>query len=195
MTENIYYTLSSNRAKNPSGLMLDNESDLISAECPVYGIRDASKRGIPSLNKVPRFRYIKREGRLPQDIEDFRGILLVSEKAKCLFERVDSDAFEFKFCEIVNHNNIKMDKYWLCDVIRVLDALDELQSDAVIESIGGRKRYDLLRSRHLVFKKEIVGRSHIFRMDHRWTTVICDSAFRRACEEENLKNFIFKNVS
>ncbi len=62
---------------------------------------------------------------------------------------------------------------WLCDVVRVLDALDETRSRLKIRRRGepgyiysGAKLYDLSGAEELVFKEDIVGDCHAFRMAH-----------------------------
>lgn len=131
------------------------------------------------------FTGTKRKGRLPRDLDAESGLWLVSERLKQAFESVDPDGFAFAACDFTLPDGSKGPQYYLCDVVRELDALDEGKSRVKIKTgdewVGG-KAYDLSGSASLVFKDNTVGSAHIFRMVHRATTVVCDSILRDACK-------------
>ena len=93
-------------------------------------------------------------------------------------------------------------KFWLCDVVRVLDALDESQSrlrigirDDIRFLDHGRKYYEFLAfGGKLVFREIAIGNAHIFRMAHKELTYICDQEFKDACKSAGLKRIRFKDV-
>jgi hypothetical protein len=73
------------------------------------------------------------------------------------------------------HGDYDGPRYFLCNVIRILDALDEAQSrlkiairDDRIYSDFGKKYYSPLGvgGAELVFRDEVIGDAHIFRMEH-----------------------------
>jgi Protein of unknown function (DUF1629) len=125
---------------------------------------------------------------------DYRGYWLISEKMKTVLSETDPGAFGFAPCQLVDFERNPGPARWLCDVVRVLDALDEGASDAKVERNGSRKSYKILGSRRLVFRDELVGPAHIFRMEYMRMTIICDDFFRRACRNANLKVMHFGNA-
>lgn len=96
--------------------------------------------------------FDKSVGKLPCDIELCSAWWLVSERTKALFERLDPEAFVFVPCEVrMRRGQYDGPKFWLCDVVRVLDALDESQSrlrmgirDDISFLDHGRKYYEFL---------------------------------------------------
>ena len=84
--------------------------------------------------------------------------------------------------------------YWLCDVVRVLDAVDEARSRLRIEYEGEIKRYSVLGGADIVFNEDVVGAAHLFRMAHMESAVICDRPIKEACRAASLKGITFWNV-
>lgn len=93
-------------------------------------------------------------------------------------------------------------KFWLCDVVRVLDALDEWQShlrigirDDIRFVDHGQKYYEfLICGGKLVFREAAIGNAHIFRMAYADHAVICDQEFKDACKSEGLRKIKFRDV-
>jgi hypothetical protein len=81
-------------------------------------------------------------------------------------EAADSEGVKFVKCETRNRDGSVGPGYWLYDVVRVLDAVDEERSSLKIEYDPQRdwKGYSLLGGATLIFKDDVVGSSHIFRM-------------------------------
>lgn len=78
-----------------------------------------------------------RSGRPPNDIEHTgRGLKIVSDAAKRVCEQVDPEAFEFEPTTTVQRVR-GVDQpgpvYWLCDVVRFIDALDESDPNTEVE--------------------------------------------------------------
>ncbi len=128
------------------------------------------------------------------DKTDYRGYWLISEKMKTVLSETDPKAFAFAPCELVDFEGNPGPVRWLCDVVRIVDALDEAASDAKVERDGLRKRYQIVGSRRLVFRDELVGPAHIFRMEYMRMTIICDDFFKLACKNANLKVMRFGNT-
>ena len=136
------------------------------------------------------FRYSKKKGRRPQNLEPWAGYWLITDRAKAVFEAVDPFAFDFMACEITYDDGSPAVPAWFCDVVRFVDAMDEELSDVQVFH-DGRTRYHLVVSRWLVFKPDEVGPAHIFRIAHAPSKVVCDDVLRKACKDAKLKSLAF----
>lgn len=91
--------------------------------------------GFPPLRETPRLVYRERQGVPPQDLEGgLSGYWLVSEHLRQVMEEIDPDAFVFADTDYRLEDGSKGLTYFLWDVVRTLDALDEeaSQLDIVI---------------------------------------------------------------
>jgi hypothetical protein len=81
------------------------------------------RRGFRDYPEMPRFLFDKSVGRLPQDLEQFHAYWLVSDRTKSVFEAVDLARFAVLACDVrLPCGDYDGPPYWLCDVVRVLDA-------------------------------------------------------------------------
>ena len=175
----FYLLRSDARSSAPkSNLVLQNEDSLLT---PPSLIIRPSEGGIPPLAETPRLVHGPGKNRAPNDLKGgFSGYWLVSERLKSVFESVDPDAFEFAACDYVLPDGTKGPQFYLCDVVRVVAALDRESSEyqtwidhdfhtgEAIEMIsfsGGAR---------LSFRKDAIGSAHVFRMGEKPSTVICD---------------------
>jgi hypothetical protein len=110
----------------------------------------------------PRLVIDKSLGRDPRDWEMFQDYWLVSDRMKILLEMLDSEGVRFVRCESRYRDNRVAPTYWLCDIVRVLDAVDEANSVLKIEYPTPDWKVYKLHGSSLVFKEEIVGAAHIF---------------------------------
>jgi Protein of unknown function (DUF1629) len=148
------------------------------------------RRGFRDYPEPPRFLFDKSVGHLPQDLEQFGNYWLVSDRTKSLFEAVDPAAFAFLACDVrLPSGDYDGPPYWLCDVVRVLDALDEAQSrlqigirESKAYSDFGKKYYSLAGGHELVFRDDAVGDAHVFRMEYLPPEIICDQTMKGACK-------------
>ncbi len=92
--------------------------------------------------------------------------------------------------------------YSLCDVVRVLDALDEERSRLKIAirederySDFGKKYYSTLGGGDLVFRNEAIGEAHVFRMAYMEYAVISDQIMKNAFRAAGLRGILFDDVS
>ena len=160
------------------------------------------QRGFPNYPEPPRFLFDKRAGDLPSDLEQFDFYWLVSDRTKSVFQAVDPSGFDFIACEVrVPGAEYDGPAYWLCDVVRVLDALDEAQSrlkigvrDDKAYSDFGKKYYSLAGGAELAFREDAIGGAHVFRMAYLEAMVICDQALKDACKVAGLKGIRFKDA-
>jgi hypothetical protein len=154
------------------------------------------RRGFRDYPERPVFLADAKLGRLHWDLEEFSGYWFISEKMKSVLQKVDSEAFVFLECDTQSPDGKHQPARWLCDVVRVLDALDEDQSNARIGvASNGSKFYNLTGSERFIFKETAVGESHIFRMKFFDAKVICDEELRLACKSADLKGIAFDDPS
>jgi Protein of unknown function (DUF1629) len=151
-------------------------------------------RGFPTYPEPPRLLIDTRMGRLPLDCETYHEYWLVSESMKSVLEAIDPEGCAFLKCEInVVRGDVDCD-YWLCDVLRMLDAVDEVTSRLTIrQHPDGRKIYWLLGA-SLTFKLDVVGSAHIFRLAFMKADVFCDQQVKEACKAEKLKGVQFTDA-
>ncbi|QOZ78534.1 hypothetical protein XH83_25800 [Bradyrhizobium sp. CCBAU 53351] len=151
---------------------------------------------------TPRVTFNPRRRR-PRDCELWYSFWLISDRAKIVFEAVDPEAFSFVVCDVHVPNGVwDGPRYWFCDVRRSLDALDEERSrltigicDDPIYRDFGQKYYDFFGDVELVFKDELVGDAHAFRMAYARQCVIFDQAMKNAWKAAGLRGMLFEEVS
>jgi hypothetical protein len=153
-------------------------------------------RGFPSYPEPPRVLIGNKLGRPLRDLEVWNGeYTLISERLKRALESTDPDGCEFVRCEVRLATGEPGQELWLCDVLRILDALDESVSRLKIHYESGRKKYSITGGASLVFKDEAVGPAHIFRMAHLWPVIVCDQQMTDACKAAGAKGIKFKDAA
>jgi len=176
----------SSSARVATGMDLVNENRLL-RKGESHFIADLQNPGFWEMREVPKFRCTVPAIRGLHDKIDIRGFWMVSERMKAVLVDTDPDAFAFAPCEIVDSSGTPGPTRWLCDVVRVIDALDEFASDVEIEHRNGQKAYSLLKSNRRIYNSDLVGSAHIFRMEHLRSCIVCDDVFRDACKAASLK--------
>jgi len=165
------------------GVVFENLDRLLS---PPRRVLRPVKGGFPDLKEKPKLHYDPAVGEPPQDLEGgLSGYWLVSERLKDVFEKVDPSSFAFVECDYRLQDGSPGPRLFLCDVVRVLDALDEQKSKLLIEvsdDFVGGKYYNFAGGISLVFRTEVVGEAHVFRTPYSGNYVICDSVMRSAVE-------------
>jgi hypothetical protein len=150
---------------------------------------------ISDLPETPRFVFSRSAVRGPRDLAPFYYAWLISDRTKAVFESVDPNGFEFAPCTVrASKGTWDGPPYWLCQVVRVLDAVDECRSRLSI-GVGddprrqdfGQKYYDFRGRTELVFREELIGDAHIFRMAYYDHWAICDEELKNACKSGGLK--------
>lgn len=155
------------------------------------------EHGFPEFSERPVLRPEKKSyKRPPKDLEQFQGYWLVSERLKRVLEATDPGAVAFAPCDVYYISGKPIEEnFYLADVIRELDALDEAASTVKIVRYGDDKVYDLSGTLDLKFDLTIVGDSHIFWQRH-MPEVICDSTLREACVSAGIKDpEVFSGIS
>ena len=149
------------------GVRMENE-DALKYPGYVVFVR-APEPGFSYFTEKPRLIYNKREGRVPRDLESYGGYWLVSDRMRQFLEGVDAEGFAFAECSYALPDGSAGPQYYLCDVVRTLDALDEHASNIRIridkdhDTGEESKIYGILSTTKLIFRDDIVGSAHIFR--------------------------------
>ena len=118
---------------------------------------------------------------------------MVTDRLRTLFERIDPEAFVFAPIE-VDYSNFDETgpRFWLCDVVRFLDCVDEGRSQIKYQEGILIKNY--LRLIDVTMKPEEVGNAHIFRLKYAALKQIVDDVFVEYMVKENIKGFSFVSI-
>lgn len=123
----------------------------------------------------------------------------MSDKLKMVLEAVDPNGAAFVRCDVRNRDGTEGPVFWLCDILRVLDAVDEGASRIKVEhrTYKGQpwKGYNLLGGASLIFKEDVIGAAHIFRMRYMEPQIICDQQLKDACKISGLKGIKFRDAA
>lgn len=152
------------------------------------GIIRPESGGFPQFSESPLLTDTVPEGSLNDFQIAFEGYWLVSDRLKRVFEAVDPEGFQFVQCELVCFDGSVGPLYYLCDVIRTLDAVDEDASDVRVLTEGyvNGKFYRLAGGARLAFKKEFVNGAHVFRSPFNDALIVCDRVMRDALVEHGI---------
>jgi len=156
------------------------------------------QRGFPPYPEPPRLLIDNSLGREPRDFEIYHDYWVVSDRMKSVLETIDPEAVAFVKCDTLHGDGSAGPAYWLCDVLRVLDAVDEEKSRVKIECDppDHRKRYNLLGGANLFFREDIVvGSIHLFRLRFLLPKIVCDQYLKAACKEAGLKGIGFNDAA
>jgi hypothetical protein len=188
--ENLDVLLATSRALHPP-------SSGFSAAGALYP--PPGRRGFPAYTEKPRVVIGKRKsGPPPSDIELYHSYWLISDRLKSVFEAVDPPAFAFQACDVKLRDGSPGPVYWLCDVVRVLEAFGEPTLQEIQryrQRTGLRYRGFLIIRETLVFNESNIGNSHIFRTPYSYDDVFCDQTMKDACKTAGIKGVKFYDCS
>lgn len=161
------------------GVAFDNAGSL-----PLPGYLDwtSERAGLASMKEIPRLRFDDSAGELPYDLEGgFKGYWLVSQALKDIFESVDRTGFSFLKCEFVLEDGSGGPPHYLCEVTRMLDAIDEAASTVKVltEGYPHGKFYSTVGGARFAMRKDVVGDAHVFRTPYT-ADVFCDRVMHDA---------------
>lgn len=157
--------------------------------CPPIGLR-----GFDAFPEAPLLVIDPSSGRAPYDLEQCYDYWLVSDALKNTLERIDAGGVAFVRCEVWLRDGDRGPSYWLCDILRLLDAVDEANSHVTVKFATNRI-YSLLGGASLAFKTDVVNRSHLWRTRYLEDLVFCDDSVREACKEADLAGMRFRDAS
>lgn len=170
------------------GIEIANEGKLVQPGMNVVSRPNGMPDQYPGR---PHLVHVPEKGGMPRDLEEFAGIWIVSEPLKQLFEEMDAEAFAFVACDFSLADGSTGRPYYLGNVLRRIDALDETSSrvriklDHNYQTGEDEKLYSLVGGASLVFKPDVVGDAHIFRQDRMGAPPICDRAMFDALSAAN----------
>lgn len=180
------------------GIEIANEQKLIDPGMNVV----SRPNGMPDqYPERPHLVHVPEKGGMPRDLEELAGIWIVSEPLKQLFEQLDAEAFAFVACDFSLADGSPAPQYYLGNVLRTLDALDEAASrvriklDHNYQTGEDEKLYSLVGGASLVFKQDVVGDAHIFRQDRLGAPPICDRAMFDALSAANFSGVRLRDVA
>ncbi|MEZ2146472.1 DUF1629 domain-containing protein [Bradyrhizobium sp. DN5] len=151
------------------------------------------ERSFPPLSETPRLLIDKSLGRPPVDWELFHDFGLASDRMMSVLEAVDAEGVAFLRCETRSLRG-GAPAYWLCDIVRTLDAIDEEKSNVeVLDDGTDFRRYSYMADSSFVFREEVIGSAHIFRPRFLDGRVICDQVMKDACKAAGLKDLRFQD--
>lgn len=141
--------------------------------------------GFPAFAELPIFRETLPGHTLKDFNSSFEGYWLVSEGLKEVLESVDRDGLKFAPTRFLQADGSEGRKFYLCDVSRSLDAVDEDASDLriITEGFPKGKFYRVAGGASLAFKREVVADAHIFRLEFNDALIVCDRRMRDALIE------------
>jgi hypothetical protein len=198
-----FYIISYSLAHKRADFEVENEDVLLAASRSLYPpsslgahalFPPPGKRGFPAYPERPRVVIGKRKsGPSPSDIELYHSYWLISDRLKLLFEAFDPQAFEFQACDVKLADGSTGPIYWLCDVIRVLDAFAEstLEEIQQYRERTGYTHRGFRGDKTLVFNETVIGNSHIFRTSYSHGDAFCDQALKDACKEAGIRGIGF----
>ncbi len=152
-------------------------------------------RGFREYPELPFLRLDRTLGRPLRDLELYHAYWLVSAATKDLFTSLDADGFAFLKCNVFTEQGEPGPEYWLCDVTRVLDALDDESSAVKIMHGPLGKWYDFSGGAKLVFRHEVVGSARVFRLSYNALSAFSDRQMKDACKSAGLKGIHFRDAT
>jgi len=181
------------RVHTPPGLKMENIAVLDGGR-PLMSPR--WERRFPSLTETPRLVIDRSLGRPPVDWELFHDFWLVSDRMKNVLESVDRDGVAFLECETRSTGRKAAPVYWLCDVVRILEAVDEEKSRFEVLDEGKQsRRYNGMALSSFVYREEAIGSAHIFRLRFMKSRIICDQIMKDACRAADVRGIGFGDAS
>lgn len=188
-----FFSMSTSWGSKGHGFKLSNGPELFRGGPPIF-VPPQGRRGIREYSETPVFLADPRRGRIDRDFEIDTGYWLISDRMKAVVEGVDPDAFAFLQCKVQLRDGSEGPARWLCEIVRVLDAVDEENSDVEIRTADDGSKYYRFTGT-IRFRSDAVGSSHIFRLEYLRSTWACDEVLRRACIEAELTGLRFKELA
>ena len=160
------------------GIEIANEDKLIKPGMYVI----SRPNGDPDqYSERPHLAHLPEKGPPPRDLEELAGIWIVSKPLKQVLEQIDAKAFAFVACDFSLADGSQGPQYFLGNVLRNLNALDEALSKVKIKfehnymTGEDEKFYSIVGGASLVFNRDMVGRdTHVFRQEMMGAPPICD---------------------
>jgi len=153
-------------------------------------------RGFREYPDTPKFLISTRIGRNLNDIEFIGDYWLVSDHARSVLLELSETDFAFLPVDSIFENASGSNKYWLCDVISVVDAVDEAQSIVrkTLDSSGERV-HEIFPGTNLKFNEVAVNSHHAFRLETNFNVIICDEELKNSVLKARLTGLRFQDAT
>lgn len=180
------------------GIEIANEQKLIH---PGMNVVSAPNGRTDQYPERPHLVHVPEKGGMPRDLEELAGIWIVSEPLKQLFEQMDAEAFAFVACDFSHADGSPGPQYYLGNVLRRIDALDEASSRVSIkldhnyQTGKDDKIYSLVGGANLVFKQDVVGDANIFRQERMGAPPICNRSMFDALSAASFSGVRLRDVA
>lgn len=147
------------------------------------------KYGFPEFPEKPRFRPDQAyRSRPPKHLEGVGLYWLVSQRVKDVLEAIDPSGVVFSDCDVFYASGKPVkENYYLCDVIREVNALDEGRSNLNYVVEDGYEYYSLLPDSEISFNADILGNAHIFRQE-KIAAIFCDALLKNSLCRAGIKD-------
>lgn len=155
---------------------------------------EPGRQGFPDYPELPVIVFEERLKHTARELEWCGVYWLISDRLKVIFEQADPSAFAFYQCKTAYQDGTEAPVYWMCDVIKILDAVDEEKSNIDVHREGDTKIYKIHSGVKLKFKKNVIEGAHVFRLKYSYASVLCDSVLRNACKENRIQGLSFIDV-
>jgi Protein of unknown function (DUF1629) len=145
-------------------------------------------RGFRPYAVRPRFRISKRLGRMPPDVENYVSYWFISDAAKRFLDDFSPTDFVYLAIDVQVDPGCEPAIWWLCDIVNVLDAIDEEQSVGLRPIVGdtGRKVHNNVIWASTVFDESVVGKHNVFRPATSPDPIVCTGRFKDAFKKAGL---------
>lgn len=154
------------------------------------------QKGFWKMLEKPKITLARSSKMLDRDLDLMNGFWIVSNRCKTFLESIDQLAFEFLECECSDESGLFLENRWICAIVRVVDALDEVKTNVSIKDDPlWHNTYFISTYDNIYFNEdEIPSDCRIFKMAHLPQYIIADSIFYKSLKGENIKNFAFQDV-
>lgn len=179
------------------GMKLLNKAEVFANGPPIiFTPPGLNERGFRSYPVTPRFHLSKRFGRIPADIEQYGFYWLVSNRAKDVLSQLSPADFAFMALDTEVDPGQSPVKYWLCDIIRLTDAIDLAKSDVRIEKDDrGDDFIALTPQMKLSFKEYLLKDYCTFRLQMNSFAIICNDIFKDTLKAAGITGLNFKDLT
>jgi hypothetical protein len=151
------------------------------------------QNGFPIYPENPKIVFGMKGRKKFRDLIPFSAYWIISERLKSLFESIDAGAFAFHACDVKLSDGSDGPPYWFVDVVRVIDAVDEVASAKIVMAgKTGYKTYAICPTTPVYFKLHLIESAHVFRAPHSRGTIFSDHYIRDACQTQKMVGIAFK---
>jgi len=192
-----FYLFGSRSVSRPAGWKLVNKAELFGDRHPLILTPPGPfDRGFRTYPVPPRFHVSTRFGRNLADFEQNGEYWLVSDRAKRVLSEISDTDFAFLACDTEVDPGKDPITLWLCDVMPMLDAVDESRSDIkTLVGENGVRVYQMFGSFSMRFHESIIGAHHAFRLQTNFGNIVVDDFFKHAIKKSGLTGLIFRDAA